>query len=128
MIKNKKAEEGDGIIFACGIFFGILILGLIWFINSSCNTPKNQLSDQDIVSKYIKEFYPEYRNCSVDYVYDITPEKDYTTHGANVYCNQSIPNRDSLSIIQPPTFVIKFKNDLSVDKIRSYYELKEGVD
>jgi MoaA/NifB/PqqE/SkfB family radical SAM enzyme len=105
----------------------IFMLGFMIFIPYLVFTYSPDLSPSEkdsLASKYVKEYYPEYQNCTIEYDYYIKDSKGYNSEGALIYCDKLPENRDGMVIPRTnPTQSIIFQN-VTIQQIKTYYELK----
>jgi len=87
----------------------IVALAIIFMF--TIGAPEETYEDE-ISSKYIKELYPEYENCTIEYISCLdTGFFDDCSEGANLYCDNNPNNRGGLKIIrEKPTLKIVFNN------------------
>jgi hypothetical protein len=127
-MKNKKAQ-GEIITTVLILLLVLAAIVIVWQVASSTinNNPKKS---DDLTSKYIKEIYPEFKNCSIIYNSCLNnKESNPCKEGANIYCsNNTLGNRDSLEFYQEKDLnlgiKIEFKN-ITIKDIETYYKVKE---
>ena len=124
---NRKAESN----IITTILIILLVLAaivIVWqVINTGLNFEEDSRNDDYYASKYIKEFYPEYKDCSVEYSKKLEGcSSIYCPYykGAKVYCDQLPLNKDGLKVHRPgePTIKIEFK-DITLKEIKNYYKI-----
>ena len=119
-------ENGSNIAwinFFFGLFLGIFILFFILGICGVFNTAVHKLNvDEDkLVSDYVKEYYPEFENCTIEYDGCVDDNEWVCINGANVYCNE-LDSRDSMKSLKgSPNEIIKFEDGLDLKEI---FEMK----
>lgn len=116
--KQEECTSGEDI---CGAVIVSLLIGAIITVamlgsfGAFENTiDKLGLDEDKIVSAYVKDYYPEYDNCSIKYDNDIDSEtKKYSSHipGVNIYCNV-LDNRDGMRVFREtqPTISLELKS------------------
>jgi len=111
MTLREEDEESNNSDFSTGIAVGIIIMLfivgfglLIWWGEMN----DIDYDEQAITSKYVKKWYPEFENCTVEH-------REGT---AFVYCTEQImEDRDDISMAQYPKPDYKLNIDLSVQEM-----------
>lgn len=105
---NKKGQMGMALII---VFIALGIVTLFFYILNP--EEKSKYTDDELASRYIKKYYPEFENCTI--LYDNCLNKALRDNlgcyeGANIYCDDLLENRDGLKIVRKePTRQIKFE-------------------
>ena len=94
-----------------GVFFTLMITSLTGGFNSLAE--ELDLDEDDLVSEYVKSYYPEYKDCNINYVRDLFSNciSCPVQPGVEVFCNH-LDNRDGLrqsTKSTKPTIVLEFK-------------------
>jgi len=117
-----------------GMFFIGVLLGTFFFflilVASNTFNPVERLNiDKDrMVSDYVKLNYPEFENCSIKYKTYNNMDCEYSVNGAEVYCNEGLQPRDSLSIIgNNPDSLVCFEDGLTIKDIFKLRLREEGL-
>ena len=102
-----------------GMFFLFLILGIFGVFHTEVH--KLNVDEDKLVSDYVKEYYPEFENCTIEYK-DCIDDNGWTCHnGVNIYCNE-LDSRDSMKTLKGnPSEIIKFEDGLNIQEI---FEMK----
>ena len=112
-----------------GILIGAFLLFLILGLTETFNPVERLNIDKDkLVSDYVKLNYPEFENCSIKYKTSSEIACDYEIYGAEVYCNERLQPRDSLSIMgSNPDNIVCFTDGLNIKKILKLRLREEGL-
>lgn len=129
-MKNKKAQSDILLTFLI-ILLVIAAIVIMWTVIGGLFY--DFAKDEKSAERYVKEIYPEYTNCSMDYSCGLTdcPTINCRTYcGVRIYCdNKTYDDRDSLRIGRPaqaiPTLQIEFKN-ITIEEIKQYYKVRDG--
>jgi len=103
------------------IFFLFLILGLSGVLDPI--TSRLGINEDNLVSDYVKQYYPEFENCTIEYNSNLNSGcfGCVIEDGAKIYCSE-LDNRDSLKSMKgEPTATLKFERELDLKDI---FELK----
>ncbi len=106
-----------------GLVVGIILLFLTLAVCGVFNYEYDRLDiDKDkLVSDYVKEYYPEFENCTIEYT-NCIDDNGWTCYtGVNIYCNE-LDSRDSMKTLRGnPSEIIKFEDNLDLQDI---FEMK----
>ncbi len=108
------AEE-EGCLIAFGFFIGAGILALILGLCGVLDGEADRLDlNKDSLARYhVLKYYPEYSNCSMEYVYDLKRDCRTcpVTNGVQIFCEDK-KDKDGMRILREknPTIEIEFKD------------------
>jgi hypothetical protein len=108
------------------IMAGFIIAVLLSFLNGThdSNIDKLGFDKNQVASWYVLKYYPEFKNCTIQYDSALQAEEFFSgpLQGVEIYCNSKLPNRDGLAIKdkEEPTKVIYFEKT-NIDKIFEQY-------
>lgn len=127
--KDKEVSSGFFSTFILGMFLTIIIcLGvalLTGLFDSSIDRLK--INKNNLVSDYVKEYYPEFKNCTIEYNLDDDANYANSIEQANIYC-EKLTSRDSLEYLKDePDYILVFKDDLDINKLFKLRLDKEGL-
>lgn len=102
----------------------ILFLNAKRDLNSVDKIPRQYLSEDYLASKYVKQHYPEFENCTIKYDNDL--ESDCSScpvvRGVNIYCSsENLGSSGDLSEYIPsnePSFELEFINGLTINDLK----------
>ncbi len=113
--------DGDeSALLICGFMLGAFLLFSILGIFGVLDNKVNRLDlDKDLLARYhVLKYYPEYENCSIDYLEADEVACELGIDGARLFCGD-IKNKDGMSILGNSADLI-----ICFDKI----EMKDIVD
>ncbi len=111
--------------FSIAIFLMIIILGFAGVLDNKYD--RLELDKDAIVSDYVKEYYPEFANCTIEHSYNVNGDAWNSFEGANIYCGE-VDSRDSMKSLKgKPDEVLIFEKGLTVTDIIEMKLIKEGL-
>jgi len=105
------------------LIFGLLIL--LGVFDSSLD--KLNIDKDKLVSDYVKEYYPEFINCTIEYNDNFRDGIVFVGEGVDIYCSE-LDSRDSMSSLKgDPDEVLVFQDNLTLKKIFEQRLLEAGL-
>ena len=119
--KQGCNEDDSGVylgFFFFGAILGVGILLILLFIAGEFDTPLNELNMEDIVAKnYIVKYYPEFKDCDIQYKIDTNINEWKQISGVWINCN-NLGNRDGLIISNDESSVTKIEfKDITLEQM-----------
>ena len=128
--RNNDDEIGVGGAYVLGLIYGAIILAIVSVIAGVYSPAIDELdiNKDNLAYNYVVSYYPEYANCSMKYINDLEPKMQGITPGVEIYCQEDLPNRDSLKRIGiSPSYELAFDNGMSINDVFFKYLENEGL-
>lgn len=130
--KWKIRKTHNWLIFGWTLFFGIFLFTMILFLSGVFDTgiDKMNFDENKIASDYVKSYYPEFKDCIIEYDYCIDQGDGFfigCAEGVEIHCTE-IDSRDAMrSLKGEPTKTLIFEKGLTLDKIIEARLVNEGL-